>query len=680
MVKISSYTQLLVMFCLVAGLAMYVAVNSKFDQLDQASNQQQVLQNAKSDVDVIQTMLSQWYTTIDLYYTDHQTYFAKGISSQTGQLLKRFVLLEKAAGHLPQLTQLQQRITVEAEQINDIAFKPATDEQLWSTQLAQSDRNTQQISQLFESLNARLEKQHQQALEHAQTQRTELQQQAILLLIGYIALLVGAAYWTSRTIIKPLQKLTEITAKNPNTYNMANLQLTKGPKEVQQLSNSFHNLYQRIASEVEQALDAKAAEKRAKDRLRALVNNVSLSIITVDIQGFISTCNPATPELFGLTNEQLDGRQITELLPALNINGGLFKQMLNAGVDIELDAIVGEKRKPVELSCAEFSFVHEQQTIRQYTLILHDISHRKRNEDRVRKLNQRLINTSRQAGIAEIATSILHSIGNVLNSVNTSVAMLGQALSQNKIEGVKKAAEMLKTQGAELFETDGKGPQLIEYLEAVAQQLEQGKDDSLGEVNALKQNVNHIAEIVSAQQKFSGKSGVIERLNIGELFEEALNINVVSLENNQIAVERNLVAPLEIMGDRSKIIQILVNLVRNASEAVIVPTTHVAKIELSAEIIEHNVILKVKDNGQGISEENMAQMFRYGFTTKEDGHGFGLHSCALAAKEMRGSLTVTSEGNGLGALFCLTLPTDPANQESRDIQSLIEAKAEKSNG
>lgn len=492
-----------------------------------------------------------------------------------------------------------------------------------------------------------------------------------LIVLGLICLFITSLLWLKIAVIKPLEQLAELTCKNPNTYLMKNLEIKNGPMEVQQLTNNFKQMHQYVALEMAATFKAQASQQRAKSRLKALVDNVSLSIITIDVIGKIKGFNHATRNLFTLSDEQLQGAQITELLPSLNIHGGLFKQMLNAGVDIELDAIVGNKIKPVELSCAEFNYTIDQQNIRQFNLILHDISHRKKNEERVRKLNQRLINTSRQAGIAEIATSILHSVGNVLNSVNTSVSMLQQAVMKSKTEGIQKTAKMLETQGVELFQPGGKGPQLIEYLQAIFEQLEQDKHKNLEEVASLKQNVNHIAKIVSAQQKFAGQSGLLENLNISELIEEALNINVVSLESNQVEIERCYCTAIEISADRSKIVLILVNLVRNASEAMITNHDQTAKITLEVDIQQHSISISIKDNGHGISQENMNNMFRYGFTTKQDGHGFGLHSCALAAKEMQGSLTVHSDGPGQGSLFQLSLPLNPNAKEADDIAATL---------
>lgn len=674
--KISSYTQILVLVCLGAALITFLLLKTQFDQYEQATTQQQSMQNSQNDMRVSQTMMQQWFTTIDLYYTDHQTYLARGIASQTEQILKRLSRIEKNVVDNGPVRQLQQRISTEANNIEKIAFNYDGDKVQWNEQLKNSDSNTQRISLLFETLKREIDQQYDNSRAQTTKQRERLKRHATILLGCYIITVIGAAYQTSRTIIKPLEKLTELANNNP-TINLEDaFSLRRGPKEVLMLAHSFQQLYQQIARKMEEALVSQTAERNAQLRLSELVNNVSLAIITIDTNGIVTSFNPATIELFKLNPKQLDNRQITELLPNLNINGGLFKQILNTGIDIELDATIGKSVKPVELSCAEFSYQSEHNNVHQYTIILHDISTRKWNEDRVRKLNQKLINTSRQAGIAEIATSILHSVGNVLNSVNTSVSVLQQNIEKDQTQGIKKTAQMIEGQGSKLFAPDGKGPQLVNYLYALAEQSEQSSSKNLKEVVSLKHNVLHIAEIVSAQQKFSGKSGLIEQLNVNELIEEALNINVVSLENNQVEIERAYDIPLSINGDRSKIIQILVNLIRNANEAIMESDGQNACITIEGHIDDNILSIRIIDTGSGIEQENMVNMFRYGFTTKQDGHGFGLHSCALAAKEMFGSLTVKSEGKGKGAQFELRLPTDPAHRETEQIKTLMAAPSQ----
>ena len=539
----------------------------------------------------------------------------------------------------------------------------------------QKEPNTEALI-TSEAPNTVIENAQPKLLQYNQEKLKSIQYWAILLLMGALVWLVVINYWLRRYVTKPLEQLAHLTSNENNIQVMTNIKPQKSSKEIQLLANNFNSLHQRLTNETKDTLQSKVAEQTAKERLRALVNNISLSIITINTDGRIDDFNPSTVALFNLSMSQLGGMDIGKILPNLNIQGGLFKQILNAGIDIELDAVVGNKLKPVELSCAEFNYTQSNLPIRQYILMLHDIGQRKRNEDRLKKLNQRLINTSRQAGMAEIATSILHNVGNVLNSVNTSVSVLQLKLTQSNIVRLQKIAQMFKQEGVGLFQENGKGPQLILYLEAVTEQLMEDAAVKQDEVTSLKQSVNHIAQIVSAQQKTSGKSGLIEHLSINEIIEEAININLVSLENNQVLIERDYTIPIEIMGDRAKIVQILVNLIRNANEAMMHPSIQAtqmtqAKIIIGAQIVDQQIMITIKDNGLGITPQNMKKMFSYGFTTKQNGHGFGLHSCALAAKEMDGDLTVHSDGENKGALFSLKIPVDPTSFDSHNIETLI---------
>ncbi|HXM74252.1 MAG TPA: ATP-binding protein, partial [Chthoniobacterales bacterium] len=109
--------------------------------------------------------------------------------------------------------------------------------------------------------------------------------------------------------------------------------------------------------------------------------------------------------------------------------------------------------------------------------------------------------------------------------------------------------------------------------------------------------------------------------------------------------------------DRHKVLQILINVIRNAKYALDDVERTDKKIVISiSSPDEQNVQIVISDNGIGISPENLTRVFAHGFTTREGGHGFGLHSGALAARSMGGSLTAASAGIGQGATFTLELP------------------------
>jgi signal transduction histidine kinase len=180
-----------------------------------------------------------------------------------------------------------------------------------------------------------------------------------------------------------------------------------------------------------------------------------------------------------------------------------------------------------------------------------------------------------------------------------------------------------------------------------------------GEVDALTKNVEHIKKIVAMQQSYAKVAGVIEIVDPVELIEDSLRMHEAAFQRHAVKVVRDYSEAPKIATDRHKVIQILVNILGNAKYACDVndPANRIIRVGLG--LIENNRIrIEITDNGMGISEENLTRIFSYGFTTRKNGHGFGLHSGALAAKDMGGSLNATSVGAGKGATFILELPLE----------------------
>ncbi len=162
------------------------------------------------------------------------------------------------------------------------------------------------------------------------------------------------------------------------------------------------------------------------------------------------------------------------------------------------------------------------------------------------------------------------------------------------------------------------------------------------------------------QQSYAKVSGVEVSASFTELIENAVQINTAALERHGIRLicDFDDIGPVNI--DKQKVLQILVNLINNAKYAMTrndegnrILTVRIYKDDTD------KVRIDVTDKGIGIPQENMTRIFTHGFTTKKDGHGFGLHSGALAASELDGSLTVHSNGPGQGSTFTLELPFKP---------------------
>jgi len=291
-----------------------------------------------------------------------------------------------------------------------------------------------------------------------------------------------------------------------------------------------------------------------------------------------------------------------------------------------------------------------------------DVTAIKQAEAKLEQVHQQLVETSRMAGMAEVATSVLHNVGNILNSVNVAASVLEKTLGKSAVNFFVKVAALLNEHSQDLgafLTTDPKGKQVPDILNQLSNCLEKERNGMLSEVIQLRQNIEHINNIVAMQQSYAKVSGVTETVRVSDLVENALRLNADELEQKQVRLERDYEPhPPEITVDKHKVLQILVNLIQNAKHACDESKREDKRVTMSIHSDKDRVRIRVADNGVGIAPESMAKIFNHGFTTRKDGHGFGLHSGALAAKELGGALTANSDGPGNGAAFTLELPLE----------------------
>jgi PAS domain S-box-containing protein len=288
-----------------------------------------------------------------------------------------------------------------------------------------------------------------------------------------------------------------------------------------------------------------------------------------------------------------------------------------------------------------------------------DISQRKQAEDELQLMHRQLLDASRRAGMAEVATGVLHNVGNVLNSVNVSATLVCERLNDSRLVNLDKAVRLIGEHQAALADfltVDPRGRQLPTYLSRLSDHLLEDRGQTLKELHSLVANIEHIKQIVSLQQSYGKSSGFLQAARPHEIIDEAVRLNSLLLQRSDVTVVLNYQDCPPLLLDKQKILQILVNLIANAQNAIVggASTERVLTITL----VRKDLLLSVavSDTGSGIAPENLAKIFTHGFTTKKDGHGFGLHYCAIAAKEMQGTLLVESRGLGQGATFTLVVP------------------------
>jgi PAS domain S-box-containing protein len=292
-----------------------------------------------------------------------------------------------------------------------------------------------------------------------------------------------------------------------------------------------------------------------------------------------------------------------------------------------------------------------------------DITQLKLAEERIEQVHRQLLETSRRAGMADVATGVLHNVGNVLNSINVSTNLLVEQVKASRVHSAAKLADLFEEHAADLGQfltEDERGRQVPTYLRQLADRLREEQAGWLREFESLARNVDHIKEIVAMQQSYARVSGVAETVPVRELVEDALKMHSGAYLRHAVNLVREYEEVPPITVDKHKVLQILVNLLHNAKYACDEGGPAEKRVAVRiAPAAGDRVKIEVADNGIGIAPENLTRIFGHGFTTRPSGHGFGLHSGALAAKELGGTLTASSPGPGQGAAFALELPQVP---------------------
>ncbi len=289
-----------------------------------------------------------------------------------------------------------------------------------------------------------------------------------------------------------------------------------------------------------------------------------------------------------------------------------------------------------------------------------DVTESMRMEKALETANSQLMEATRQAGMAEVATGVLHNVGNVLTSINVTANLLSDRFRDSKVTSIFKVCALLRENNADLpgfFAKDPRAAKLPAYLENLANALDKERVETMNELATLLKSISHVKDVIWMQQSYASVAGIVEPIHPPETIEDAIKLSNTALQRHSVQVERQFATTPPARAERHKVLQILVNLIGNAKKAMDCKEPSQRRLILRVENgTNDRIVIKVIDNGIGIPPENLGKIFSHGFTTRKDGHGFGLHSSALAAKQMGGALHAHSDGAGRGATFVLELP------------------------
>lgn len=422
-------------------------------------------------------------------------------------------------------------------------------------------------------------------------------------------------------------------------------------------------------AKVEQLRRQVANELVVERRYRELFENATDTLLILDAESTVLDLNPAAELVFGKRSSELMGRPLMdELGPASQAH---LREILESALATSLGGrfeLSLPPRPDGRVITLEISSCRRlrRPVGEQIQIIAHDITERKQAEAELAELNRRLLETSRRAGMAEVATNVLHNVGNVLNSVNVTTTLIHDGMRDSKVASLDRVVTLLEEHQQDpggFFSSHAKGVQLTQYLRQLSTHLLSEQAAMLTDLKSLTRNVEHIKGIVARQQDHRGAAGVRETVLMATLVEEACALCTPPGTPGPVAIVREF-APMPLVPlDQHQVLQILVNLLRNALQSV----ERAGAGETGAGVVIRTewdgaewIRVQVSDTGVGIAPENLTRIFAHGFTTKPGGHGFGLHSSALAARAMGGSLRAESAGPGFGATFTLELPVKPA--------------------
>jgi len=237
-------------------------------------------------------------------------------------------------------------------------------------------------------------------------------------------------------------------------------------------------------------------------------------------------------------------------------------------------------------------------------------------EEKLKEAQREVVEMSRLAGIAEVATGVLHNIGNALNSITTSASIASDTIRKLKLDGLQKTAHLLTdpTQAtASFFAKDERAQRIPDYLSGLFLQLKTQRDQAVQELNALLVGTAHIAEIVSAQQSHARASRLSEQVSASELLEYALRINDDALSRHGITVVREYMPAPAIKVERQKAVQIIGNLIRNAKDSITESGTTDKRLTVGLSLsTDGHVLISIADNGVGIDPEHTERIFTIG--------------------------------------------------------------------
>lgn len=378
--------------------------------------------------------------------------------------------------------------------------------------------------------------------------------------------------------------------------------------------------------------------------LDATLDGAADAIVSYASDGRALTWNPAAAQLFPMLADADAASSESHFVQSLIVEDSVWFDQEGPAFGAGEERVVrrGTQSLTVELRCRRAS---DQRLV----AVIRDVSWNKATELQLQETNNQLFEASRQAGQAEVATGVLHNVGNVLSSLNVSSELIEETTTRGLVERFERFSSLLSEKRPQFGGSLGReGDLLVDYCAELLEQFRVAESNLKSELRTFRQHLKHASAVVANQQRFAKPVVAYRKVVIIDLLATARELVGVAGVEIETTVESAYI-------DEHRVLEILVNLIQNAGDA---SSNHRSpKIRLTCQRISNERLsFMVRDNGEGMSAAQLERVFERGFTTKASGHGFGLHYCANTARSMGGNLSVSSDGPNAGATFELTLP------------------------
>ena len=279
-------------------------------------------------------------------------------------------------------------------------------------------------------------------------------------------------------------------------------------------------------------------------------------------------------------------------------------------------------------------------------------------------------------GRLEIVDTILHNIGNAINSVAVGVGTIAEHLTDNelvsRLSALGKSIEAHRDDWIPYLENDPQGQKVMPFILALADDFSSQNALLQDTIRRVQGRVDHIVDIIRTERLFESEEAMTRKdIDLRGAIADAVKLLQESLSRRGTRVEIDCQdAPDEIRIQESKFHQMLVNLTKNAMEAIdeLAASGGLGEepcIRLRAYVEGEFLVLEATDNGVGIEAANSRRIFAAGYTTKERGSGLGLHSTANFVIGSGGRIRALSDGLGKGTTMRVELRLSSVVPQSR---------------